>query len=140
VKVLVAALRREYWLKTGRYGLRLSLARRIREGKHRTNPSQCKKAGAGLDSPLADPDNVRQFVQSMTSEERMLVVLKRELYEGSWDEMVADLKARLDGRPYIFKLAHRIEEDLERIRRLRSFEDEQKVDLAQYIKLDQEQA
>ena len=56
------------------------------------------------------------FVETLSSEERMLVVLKRELYEGSWDEMAADLQARLDGRPYIFKLAHRIEDDLERCR------------------------
>ena len=32
----------------------------------------------------------------------MLVVLKRELYEGSWGEMEADLRARRDGKPYIF--------------------------------------
>lgn len=67
----------------------------------------------------------------------MLVVLKRELYEGSWDEMVADLKARLDGRPYIFKLAHRIEEDLERIGRLRNFEAQEKIDLSRFVRLDQ---
>ncbi len=70
----------------------------------------------------------------MTSEQRMLVVLKRELYEGSWDEMVADLKARLEGRPYIFKLAHRIVDDLERIERLRSFEAKYGIDLSDYVK------
>ena len=66
----------------------------------------------------------------------MLIVLKRELYEGSWDHMAADLQARLEGRPYIFKLVNRIGEDLERIKRLRAFEDEQDVDLGQYVKLD----
>jgi len=79
---------------------------------------------------------VRRFVESMTSEERMLVVLKRELYEGSWDEMIADLKARLEGRPYIFKLAHRIADDLERISRLRAFERRCSVDLGEYVKLE----
>ena len=54
---------------------------------------------------------VRRFVKDMASEERILVVLKAELYEGSSDDMVADLKARLEGRPYIFKLAHRITDD-----------------------------
>ena len=79
---------------------------------------------------------VRQFIASMPSEERMLVVLKRELYEGSWDEMVADLQARLEGRPYIFKLAHRIADDLERIERLRAFEDDCGVDLCDYVQLE----
>ena len=81
-------------------------------------------------------DNVRRFVDAMPSEERMLVVLKCELYEGSWDEMEADLKARLDGRPYIFKLAHRIADDLDRIERLRAFEQDFGIDLADYVKLE----
>jgi hypothetical protein len=72
----------------------------------------------------------------MPSEERMLVLLKRELYEGSWDEMVADLQARLDNRPYIFKLAHRITDDLERIGRLREFEKRNRVDLSDYVQLE----
>lgn len=72
----------------------------------------------------------------MPSEEKMLVVLKAELYEGSWDEMLADLKARLEGRPYIFKLAHRIHDDLERIERLREFERRNKVDLCDYVQLE----
>jgi len=65
----------------------------------------------------------------------MLVVLKAELYEGSWDEMEADLKARLDGGPYIFKLAHRITDDLDRIRRLRAFEESCGVNLGDYVQL-----
>lgn len=84
----------------------------------------------------ADADKVQRFVEGLASEERMLVVLKRELYEGSWEEMVADLKARLEGRPYIFKLAHRISDDLERIDRLRDFEQCSGVDLADYVKLE----
>lgn len=79
---------------------------------------------------------VRQFVRSMAGEERMLVVLKAELYEGSWDDMVADLKARLEGGPYIFKLAHRITDDLERIRRLREFEASCGVDLSDYVRME----
>ena len=87
-------------------------------------------------SPAAADERVRQFVDSMPSEERMLVLLKRELYEGSWDEMVADLKARLENRPYIFKLAHRIADDLERIERLREFERRNRVDLSDYVQLE----
>ena len=87
-------------------------------------------------SSAAADERVRQFVDSMPSEERMLVLLKRELYEGSWDEMTADLKARLEGRPYIFKLAHRIADDLERIERLREFERRNRVDLSKYVELE----
>lgn len=76
---------------------------------------------------------VRRFVEAMSPESRMLVVLKRELYAGDWDEMVADLNARLEGRPYIFKLAHRITDDLERIKRLRGFEDRHGVDLCEHV-------
>ena len=87
-------------------------------------------------SDLSDTDStVRQFAAGLPREERMLVVLKRELYEGSWDEMAADLEARLEGRPYIFKLANRITDDLERIRRLRAFEQQHVVDLADYVAL-----
>ncbi len=80
-------------------------------------------------------DKVRRFVEGMTTEQRMLVVLKRELYEGSWDEMETDLKARLEGRPYIFKLAHRIADDLERIERLREVERAWDIDLCDYVKM-----
>lgn len=81
-----------------------------------------------------DQNLVQQFIERMTKEQRMLVVLKRELYEGSWDEMTADLKARLEGRPYVFKLAHRIADDLERIETLRGFEAKLGVDLSDYVK------
>ena len=82
-------------------------------------------------------DDVHSFCKSLTEEETMLVVLKRELYAGSWDEMTADLKARLEGGPYIFKLANRITDDLARIDRLRSFERDRGVDLSDFVKLRQ---
>ena len=85
--------------------------------------------------PTNDHGEVQRFLERMTAEERMLVVLKRELYDGSWSEMEADLTARLDGRPYIFKLAHRIADDLERIGRLRDFESRSGVDLSDYVQL-----
>ena len=86
--------------------------------------------------PNESAQQVQRVVDLLRSEERMLVVLKRELYEGSWDEMAADLQARLAGKPYIFKLAHRIEDDLERIDRLRAIEQRYGVDLSDYVKLD----
>lgn len=63
----------------------------------------------------------------------MLVVLCRELYDGDWDEMIADMQARLNGQPYIFKLATRIEDDLLRIQHLRELERELGVPLGDHV-------
>lgn len=75
------------------------------------------------------------FVESLSEEERLLIVLKKELYECRWDEMIDDLLARLDDRPYIYKLANRIEDDLERIEKLRDYEMRQSVNLDDYVKM-----
>ena len=88
------------------------------------------------DVPADVRQAVRRFVESMTNEERMLVVLRHELYDGSWDEMDKDLRARLEGRPYIFKLANRIADDLERIQRLRQFEQSCGIDLTDYVDIE----
>lgn len=76
---------------------------------------------------------MRRFLDRLTREDRMLIVLKRELYDGAWDDMEADLRARLEGRPHIFKLAARITEDLHRIEALRAFEQAHEVDLGDYV-------
>jgi hypothetical protein len=72
---------------------------------------------------------VEKFVASLTLEEQLLVRVKAELYGGSWDELVTDLEARLQGRPYVLKLATRIEDDLARVKKLRAFEEEHHVQL-----------
>ncbi len=87
-------------------------------------------------APANAEDKIRQFVEGMTNEDRMLVVLNRELYDDSWEEMVSDLRARLEGRPYIFKLAHRIADDLQRIDRLKKFENGVGLKLSDYVKLE----
>ena len=46
-------------------------------------------------TPDQTQSKTRAFVIGMTTEERLLVVLKKELYAGSWDEILADLQARL---------------------------------------------
>lgn len=78
---------------------------------------------------------VREFAAALSDEQRMLVVLKRQLYDGSWETMLDDLKNRLAGKPYIFKLVNRIQDDIERIEGLRKFEKERNVDLADYVEL-----
>ena len=41
---------------------------------------------------------------SLSDEEQMLIKLLDELYEGSWDQFVVDLKARLAGEHHIFEI------------------------------------
>ena len=78
---------------------------------------------------------VSEFVKSLSEEHRMLVVLKTELYGGSWEPMLDDLRNRLAGKPYIFKLANRIQDDIERIEQMSEFEAEHNVDLADYVEM-----
>lgn len=47
--------------------------------------------------------------------------------------MKADLTGRRDGKPFIFQLASRIDEDLERIARLARYEEEHNLDLGAYL-------
>ena len=89
-----------------------------------------KDQGNGPDELL-----VEGFVKTLTDEHRMLIVLKAQLYGGSWQPMIDDLQNRLTGKPYIFKLVNRINEDIDRITELRGFEKEHMVDLAAYVDL-----
>ncbi len=75
------------------------------------------------------------FVDGLSDEHRMLVVLKAQLYGGTWEPMLDDLKNRLVGKPYIFKLVNRINDDIERIQQMQNFEEKQNVDLADYVEL-----
>lgn len=78
---------------------------------------------------------VSDFVNGLSEEQRMLVALKAQLYDGMWEPMLDDLRNRLAGKPYIFKLASRIQDDIERIERMSEFEAEQNIDLADYVDL-----
>ena len=72
----------------------------------------------------------------LSPEEKILVIIRDELYAGNWDEMLEDLNARLESRPYLLKLAGRIESDIERIARLRKLEEQSGVNLADYVEGD----
>ena len=78
---------------------------------------------------------VEAYVRGLSEEQRMLVILKAQLYGGNWEPMLEDLQNRLEGKPYIFKLVHRIQDDIERIEHLRLFESEHGIDLADYVQL-----
>ncbi|MCX7703471.1 MAG: hypothetical protein N2234_05165 [Planctomycetota bacterium] len=73
-----------------------------------------------------------RFVRSLKPEERLLIMLRDELYGGKWDNLKQDLKDRLEGRPYVFKLAGRIKDDLARIEKLEGYEKKHNIDLSDY--------
>ena len=79
---------------------------------------------------------IQEYVDQLTDEHRMLVVLKSQLYGGSWSPMLNDLRNRLQGKPYIFKLVNRINDDIERIEAMQVFEQEHDIDLCDYVGLD----
>ncbi len=93
--------------------------------------SENRKSRQGISADSA----VEAYVGGLDNERKMLVVLKAQLYGGSWEPMLDDLKNRLDGKPYIFKLANRIKDDVERIEEMRAFEAEYDVDLSKYVDL-----
>ena len=78
---------------------------------------------------------VSDFVNGLSDEHRMLVVLKAQLYDDMWEPMLDDLRNRLSGKPYIFKLANRIQDDIRRIEEMQEFESEHDINLADYIKV-----
>ncbi len=79
-----------------------------------------------------------KFVASLSADERMLITMRDELYDGSWELMLKDLKDRLKGKPYIFKLVNRIQDDVQRIEKLGDYERKHKVNLAQFMKQKEE--
>jgi hypothetical protein len=88
-----------------------------------------KSTGTAADCGVTD------YVNSLSEQCRMLVILKAQLYGGLWEPMLNDLRNRLDGKPYIFKLANRIQDDIERIEQMMQFEAEHGIDLAQYVRM-----
>jgi hypothetical protein len=78
---------------------------------------------------------VGDYVKGLSEEHRVLVVVKAQLYDGSWEPMLDDLRNRLSGKPYIFKLANRVRDDIERIEEMQRFEAEHGVDLADHVDL-----
>ena len=81
---------------------------------------------------LAETDPHREYFEALTHEEKLLLILRDDLYGGSWSRMAQDLSDRLKGKPYIFKLVNRIEEDLVRIQKLARYEEKHDINLAKY--------
>ena len=88
-----------------------------------------------LDTEIADdvdPDH-KEFYKSLSDEEKFLLTLRDELYDGGWKKMEKDLNDRLESRPYIKRLSIRINEDLARIEKMRGYEKTHDVNLADYV-------
>lgn len=79
-----------------------------------------------------------QFLATLEQPERMLIILRDELYEKSWDSMINDLKARLNGEPFIFKLADKIDKDLQSVDKIRKFEADNNINLGEFLNLTSE--
>ena len=75
-----------------------------------------------------------KFASGLTPDEKTLVTLRDELYNGSWELMLGDLRDRLKGKPYIFKLVNRIQDDIARIEKLGEYEKKHKINLAEFLK------
>jgi hypothetical protein len=75
----------------------------------------------------------RIYVRALGEKERVALAVRDELYSGSWEDMQEDLEARREGRTYVFRLASRIEEDLNAIRKLSAFERRHRVNLSEYL-------
>ena len=76
---------------------------------------------------------IDNYISQLTQEDRMLLVLKKELYDGSWETMLKDLRSRLNGKPFILKLANRIEDDITRIEKLCAFEKMHNTNLSDFV-------
>src|SRR5579871_6086853 len=87
---------------------------------------------AKMASAKASPHD--KYAGGLTPDEKTLVTLRDELYSGSWEQMLGDLRDRLKGKPYIFKLVNRIQDDIARIEKLSDYEKKHKINLADYLK------
>ncbi|MBN2713758.1 MAG: hypothetical protein JXR97_15170 [Planctomycetes bacterium] len=85
---------------------------------------------SGADRHRLSPED---FAKTITEEERALIIMRDELYESDWEKMKRDLRNRLTGKPYIFKLVNRIEADLESISGLQKYEAERAVNLRRLL-------
>lgn len=80
----------------------------------------------------------KEFINSLDQSVKVLIILRDELYDGSWDLMVKDLQSRLKGEPYIYKLASQIDADMQSITKIRAFEEKHSLNMGKFINLSTE--
>jgi hypothetical protein len=78
-------------------------------------------------------DRHRGFVTGLSSGERLLLLLRDELYEGDWENVLSDLRDRLENRPYVFRLSSKIEADVVAIEKLSNYEKENRINLRDFL-------
>jgi hypothetical protein len=78
-------------------------------------------------------DPHEEYFHHLAREEIQILALRQVLYNGSWDDLKKDLEARKEGKPYVFKLQTRIDEDLRSIQKLMAYEAEHRVNLGWFI-------
>jgi len=93
-----------------------------------------KKRGRRKKAGKTPPQDVEEFVSGLAETERIAVIVRDELFGGSWENMRRDLEARAAGRPYVFRLASRIDGDLKAVAKLSAFERRRKVNLSEYLR------
>ena len=87
-------------------------------------------AGTQEPAPEWTPED---FVKRLDPYERVLVELKDKLYEGSWDRVLGDLRARLNGGAYIYKLSQNIARDIAAIEKMKAFEERYGIKLSDLL-------
>lgn len=75
-----------------------------------------------------------EMLQQLEPNERVLLEVKDKLYGGSWEQVLTDLRARLDGQPYLFKLSKTIQRDVSAIEKMMAYEARHGVDLLRLLK------
>src|ERR1051325_4295410 len=99
--------------------------------ERRLGVNQGATGETGSDPYLDVPPEV--FIGRLEPYERVLIDLKDQLYEGSWERILEDLRARMDNKPYIYKLSQTITRDVAAIERMKSYEMRQKVSLSKLL-------
>ena len=74
------------------------------------------------------------FVKKLESYEQVLIDLKDLLYEGSWERVLADLRAAKENRPHVYRLSNAIDRDLKAIERMQAYETKHQVSLSKLMK------
>ena len=82
------------------------------------------------ESPFESDESIHgDFVRKLTIEEIVLLRLLESLYNGDWSALENDIQDRLRGQPVIYKISHRLQRDIESLKKLRSYEQKNNISL-----------
>jgi hypothetical protein len=75
----------------------------------------------------------KAFCRSLTADERLLLMIRDDLYHGSWKETLQTLKHHLKQKPRITRLRDRIRADIARILKMQDVENKHQINLADFL-------